>query len=104
MTEPTPIDVKNLDRYGNAALPWNRPHDLLVASLPSADITTFLGTVGSDGRSHSAGIGALWLDGELYFTSSPLTRKSHNLAANPACTLSIKLEGIDLVLEAKQIG
>src|SRR5258707_15306144 len=49
----------------------------------------------------AAGIGALWLDGDLYFTSGPATRKARNLAANPACTLSVKLEGIDLVLEGE---
>ncbi len=31
MPEREPIETKNLDRYGNAALPWSRPHDLLAA-------------------------------------------------------------------------
>jgi hypothetical protein len=39
--------------------------------------------------------------GELYFTSGAGTRKARNLAANPACTISVKLEGIDLVLEGE---
>lgn len=101
MTERTPVEVTNLDRYGSPALAWSRPRDLLATSLVRTDITTFLGTLGPDGRPHSAGIGALWLDGELYFTSGPGTRKARNLAANPACTLSVKLEGIDLVLEGE---
>lgn len=99
MTERAPIETTNLDRYGNPALPWSRPRDLLAAGTPQADIAFFLGTVGPDGRPHAAGIGALWLDGDLYFTSSPATRKSRNLAANPACTISARLEGMDLVLE-----
>ena len=37
--------------------------------------------------------------GDLYFTSGPGTRKARNLVANPACTLSVSLDGIDLVLE-----
>jgi hypothetical protein len=45
------------------------------------------------------GIGAVWHDGDLYFTSGPATRKSRHLAANPACTISTALKGIDLVLE-----
>jgi nitroimidazol reductase NimA-like FMN-containing flavoprotein (pyridoxamine 5'-phosphate oxidase superfamily) len=57
--------------------------------------TSFLGPSRPDGRPHAAGIGALWDDGELYFTSRPGTRKARNLAANPACTISIKLEGPD---------
>ena len=31
--------------------------------------------------------------------ADPGTRKSRNLAANPACTISVGLAGIDLVLE-----
>jgi hypothetical protein len=101
MTDKAPVEVTNLDRYGNAALPWSRPHDLLVASPTRTDITFFLGTVRPDGRPHSAGVGALWYDGDFYITSSPAARKARNLAANPACTISIKLEGIDLVFEGE---
>ena len=101
MTERAPANATNLDRYGNPALPWSRPRELLVTSLARTDITSFLGTAGPDGRPHSAGVGGLWMDGELYFTSGPATKKSRNLAVNSACTLSIKLEGIDLVLEGE---
>jgi hypothetical protein len=48
---------------------------------------------------HSAGVGALWLDGDFYLAVGPGTRKARNLAANPACTISVRLEGIDLVIE-----
>lgn len=99
MTEHAPIETTNLDRYGNPELPWSRPRDLLAARAPGPDITFFLGTVGSDGHPHAAGVGALWLDGDLYFTSSPAARKARNLAANPACTISATLQGMDLVLE-----
>ena len=99
MTEDDPIETTNLDRYGSAALPWGRARDQLVASTPTADIPCFLGTSGPDGRPHAAGIGPAWVDGELYFTSGPGTRKARHLAANPACTVSARLEGIDLVLE-----
>jgi len=46
-----------------------------------------------------AGDGAQWLDGNLYFTSSPAARKARDLAANPRCTISVRLPGIDLVLD-----
>jgi Pyridoxamine 5'-phosphate oxidase len=101
MTDRTPIEVTNLDRYGSPALLWSRPHDILVAGQARTDITFFLGTSGPDGRPHSAGIGAVWLDGDFYLTSGPKTRKTRNLEANPACTISVKLEGIDLVLEGE---
>lgn len=102
MADRTPIEIRNLDIYGNAVLPWSRPHDLLAAGifLPH---TSFLGTVRPDGRPHAAGIGAVWLDGDIYFTSGPGTRKSRNLAANPACTIAVKLPTIDLVLEGKAV-
>lgn len=101
MPDRTPIEVTNLDRYGHPALPWGRPRDLLAASPKRTDITFFLGTVDPDGRPHAAGIGALWHDGDLYIVSGPETRKSRNLAASPACTIAVKLEGIDLVLEGE---
>lgn len=97
MADRQPATVTNLDRYGNPSLPWSRPRDLLAAGPPGPDITFFLGTTRPDGRPHSAGIGAVWHDGDLYFTSGPGTRKSRNLAANPACTISARLDGIDLV-------
>jgi hypothetical protein len=99
MTDRAPVEVTNLDCYGDPALPWSRPRDLLAAGTPQPGTPFFLGTTRPDGRPHAAGIGALWLDGTLYVTSGPGTRKARNLAANPACTISVRLEGIDLVLE-----
>src|SRR4030095_12731828 len=87
--------------YGDAALSWSRAHDLLAGPVTGPELTFFLGTVRPDGHPHSAGIGALWFDGDFYITSSPAARKARNLAANPACTISVKLEGIDLIFEGE---
>ena len=76
------MDAKNLDIYGHAPLPWSRATGLLEAAQEDfGDGTTagdprafghwFLQTVGPDGRPHSAGVGALWIDKTLYFTSGP---------------------------------
>ena len=100
MTEREPAETTNLDRYGSPALRWSRARDLLAA-VPSRTGTFFLGTARPDGRPHAAGVGAVWLDGDLYFPSGPGTRKSRNLAANPACTISTALPGIDLVLDGE---
>jgi hypothetical protein len=97
MTDRQPTETTNLDRYGNPVLPWGRTRDLL-ASENGPLVGFFLGTVGPDGRPHAAGVGAVWHDGDLYFTSGPNTRKARNLAANPACTISVKLTGMDLTL------
>ena len=99
MSEREPNQVINLDRYGFPALPWSRPREALTAGSPSPNATFFLGTVGPGGKPHAAGVGALWHDGDLYFTSGPGMRKARDLAADPACTISVRLEGIDLVLE-----
>ena len=101
MTDREPVEVTNLDRYGFPALPWSRPRDLLAAGPLGPGIPFFLGTSRPDGRPHAAGVGAIWLDGDLYFTSGPGTRKARNLAANLAATISTRLEGIDLVLEGE---
>src|SRR5689334_16022505 len=101
MTDRNPVKVTNLDRYGSAALLWSRAHDALATSPAGPEITFFLGTVRPDGRPHAAGVGALWHDGDLYLAIGPETRKTRNLAANPACTISVKLEGIDLALEGE---
>ncbi len=101
MTDRTPIETKNLDSNGNAPLPWSRPRDLLAGLIFLG--MTFLGTTRPDGRPHAAGIGAVWLDGDLYFTSGPAARKSRNLAANPACTIAVRLATIDLVFEGEAV-
>ena len=99
MAQREPIEVTNLDRYGSPALLWSRARDVLAH--PSRTDRFFLGTVGPDGRPHAAGVGALWCDGDLYLVSGPGTRKSRHLAANPACTISAALRGIDLVFEGE---
>jgi Pyridoxamine 5'-phosphate oxidase len=103
MTDREPIETTNLDRYGNGPLPWSRARERLEVDLVKMSTAQFLGTTRPDGRPHSAGIGGLWRDGELYIASGPDTRKSRNLAANPACTISIRLEGLDVVLEGEAV-
>ena len=111
MTERTLIDTTNLDRYGADSLPWSRALGDLDAGPPQPDVPggeffVVLGTVRPDGRPHAAGIGARWVDGHFYFTSGPGTRKARNLAANPNCTLAVRLSGLDLTLEgvAARVG
>src|ERR1022692_2168459 len=99
MTDRQPSEVTNLDRYGNPVLPWSRPIYLLAFGPNGPLVGFFLGTVRPDGRPHAAGIGAVWHEGDLYFTSGPGTRKARNLASNPACTISVKLPGLDLTLD-----
>jgi len=98
MTDKRPVETTNLDIYGHEPLAWARAQAVLDATGKAMD-TWFLATATPDGVPHVAGIGALWHEGELYFTSGPETRKSRNLAQNPAAALSVSLTGIDLVFE-----
>ena len=74
MPEREPVETTNLDRYGNAALPWSRPRDILAGSVPGPAVAMYLSTTRPDDRPSTAGIGVLWHDGDLYFTSNPATR------------------------------
>ncbi len=102
MTHREPVATVNLDQYGHAALPWSLVTDALDTrptkpDVPGQDFFTVLGTVLPDGRPHAASVGVMWIDGAWYVVSGPGTRKSRNLANNPACTLTAKLPGIDVV-------
>jgi hypothetical protein len=103
MPEREPTETTNLDTTsGSEPIPWSRPRDLLAVGAFSGHGTpTFLGTVRPDGRPHAAGVGAAWYDGDVYFQCGPGTRKARNLTSNPACTVSVSLEGLDLVLEGE---
>lgn len=99
MTDRQPTETTNLDRYGDSTIPWGRVHELLESGPKGPDAGFFLATVRTDGRPHSAGIGAVWYDGDLYFTSGSRTRKSLNLADNAACSLAVKFPGMDLTFD-----
>ena len=101
MPNRDPIETKNLDIYGHAPLEWSRARDEIVALAPTPQLAFFLGTVRPDGRPHSAGFGAAWYDGDVYLVTGPDTQKGRNLAANPACTVSVRLETLDLVIEGE---
>lgn len=99
MREDAPVETTNLDRYGFPELPWSRPESVLAVGSQGPEVTWFLGTVSPEGRPHAAGVGASWYDGDLYFTANLDTQKARHLAANPRCTISARLPGIDLVFE-----
>ncbi len=98
MTNPEPVNTVNLDQYGDDAMPWSAVAERLESGTTSGqDVFTVLGTVRPDGRPHAAAVGAMWIDGAWYVVSGPGTRKARNLAHNPACTLTARLAGVDVV-------
>lgn len=100
MGQPEPRKTTNLaSLYAQELMPWSRAAKALGTGSLGPEPPCFLGTVRPDGRPHAAGVGVVVHDGDLFFTSGPASRKTRNLATNPACTLSMRLEGIDLVFE-----
>ena len=102
MTNPEPTTTTNLDQYGDTAMPWAGVLEALNALYPDPpesgkELFTVLGTVLPDGRPHAASVGAMWIDGRWYVVSGPTTRKSRNIDRNPACTVTAKLPGMDVV-------
>ncbi len=102
MANPEPVRTVNLNQYGDTPLSWSGVIAALDATYPKPtepgrEQHTVLGTVLPDGRPHAAAVGAMWIDGNWYVVSGPGTRKSRNLASNPACTLTAKLPGLDVV-------
>lgn len=91
------LQQKNLDIYGHESLEWARAVKQLEDT--SGHRTCWLATTDRDGRVHIAGVGGLWVDDKLFFTSGPRARKSRNLATNPRCAVSVALGDLDLVLE-----
>jgi Pyridoxamine 5'-phosphate oxidase len=101
MPDRQPKETRNLDIYGRPALLWETAHDLLQNGPKGPRAGFFLATVDADGRPHVAGVGVVWHDGDLYFTSGPRTRKARNLKRNPACSLAVNHPGMDLTLEGE---
>ena len=81
------METKNLDIYGSAAIPWSRALDQLPAKDAAGEDapprTTWLSTVSPDGRPHTTGVGALWLDDRFYGHEGAIRRDSLALLSLP---------------------
>ncbi len=63
-------------------------------------------TVSPDGRPHATPVWGLWIDDRLYFGGSPNTRRSRNLAENPAVCVHLE-SGSDVIIlhgDARELG
>ncbi len=103
------MERTNLDRiYGSPELDWEAIADCLAGGLTQAPgtggpdrHTCWLATINPDGSPHVTGIGALWVDGALWFETGDATRKARNLARDPRCTLSVAAHAFDLVIDGE---
>jgi len=100
------MDTKNLaDLYDLPTLEWDRVEAHLESdeAKPSEENPTgkdwWLATIDADGGPHVAGIGAMWHDGALWFTTGPKARKGRNVERDPRCTFSVATHPYHLVFE-----
>jgi hypothetical protein len=98
VTDVRPLAADNLDQYGSAPIAWDDVvRRLDAATAAGGALFTVLGTTRPDGRPHAAPIGALWVDRSWYVVTGPNTQKGRNLARRADCTLSVRVDGIDIV-------
>ena len=71
---------------GRGLLPWAWAEQRLEAAE-----RYWLATVSPDGAPHVMPLWAVWLDGQLWFSTGGRSRKARNLRADPRC--AIHLEG-----------
>jgi len=99
------MEATNLaDLYGLPLVDWERVAARLAAPEGLAGTEgpahrAWLATTNADGSPHLTGLGPLWVDGLVYFTTGASTRKGRNLARDPRCTLGISTADFDLAVE-----
>jgi hypothetical protein len=79
---------------------------LEAGSAPAPDAhnarTTWLATVNDDGSPHVTAVGAIWLDGTFWFQTGD-TRKGHNVARDPRCSIAKSIHDADVVIEGNAV-
>jgi hypothetical protein len=96
MADREPVSAANIAGYDLAALPWEQARAHLE---PTSKY--FLTTTRPDGQPHVMPVGAVWMDGALYFTSGAAARKSRNIAHDGRCALARAADGMDVVVEGE---
>lgn len=97
-TQPIPHpDRPSIPGYGlpdtqDGMLTW----EWAVERLENA-IHYWIGTTRPDGRPHAAPVWAVWVDGVIAFEAGPDSRRSRNIAANPAVVVHLEW-GDDIVI------
>ncbi len=75
-------------------IPWGKALEQLEQAQKF-----WLATVNADGHPHVMPIFSVWLDGSLYFTANPSTRKARDLTHNPHVVITTAGTTLDLVIE-----
>lgn len=73
-------------------LPWSHVTERMAKAK-----YYWVSTVSPDGRPHATPVDGIWLHDRLYFGGDASTRRSRNLAANPAACVHLE-DGLDVVI------
>jgi hypothetical protein len=101
------MEIINLgEQDGLPPVNWASIVENLEAGLPPDPNahnarTTWLSTSNVDGSPHVTAVGALWLDGSFWFQTGSGTRKSHNVARDPRCSMAVSIRDADVVVEGE---
>lgn len=94
------------DGYGvpetaKGLLPWSHVEERLVAAR-----NYWINTANTAGRPHATPVWGVWVNGALYFDGSPETRRSRDIAVNPAVAVHLESGDDVVILEgtARDIG
>jgi hypothetical protein len=78
---------------GGGLLPWSWAEERLAKARNYWLITN------RPGRApHAQAVWGVWLDGRFFFSTGEQSRKAHNLAADPKCTVAVECEGLETVV------
>ena len=77
-----------------APIPWDEARNRLADER-----FYWLATVHADGRPHVRPVLAVWVDGALYSSTNPMVRKGRDLANDPRCSVMVRTNDMDVVLE-----
>ncbi|MGZ5721568.1 MAG: pyridoxamine 5'-phosphate oxidase family protein [Burkholderiales bacterium] len=87
-------------KAGKGLLPWK------WALEPISKARNYwIATTRPDERPHVMTVWAVWLDGQLLFSTGKTSRKARNLARNPNCVLCPRVDGQAVIVEgiARQV-
>jgi Pyridoxamine 5'-phosphate oxidase len=89
---PSMADGYGIKRDSKGMISWSA-----VAKQLAKARNYWLVTSRRNGRPHVAPVWGLWLDGHLWFSTDPASRKGRDLAANPSCIVHLE-SGDDVVI------
>lgn len=96
-TDLQPISTESVATNGvTEVTPWAEAQQQIAA-----EGKYWLSTINPNGTPHVMPHFGVWLDGALYFTAGPGTRKAKNLAHDPRCAITVTAKKLDIIMEGE---